>query len=151
MIVFDGLRRAALASLLVIAGSAVAAAADHEVHMLNSGAKGPMVFEPDFIEAAPGDTITFVPTQPGHNVEGVKGMLPDGVQPFKSGFNERYVLTVTAEGVYGVKCTPHYGMGMVALIEVGEPKNLDAAIAVKHPGRAQAVFTELLAKIGTAN
>ena len=131
-----------LAFLLV--GSAQGA--EIEVKMLNVGAKGPMVFEPDFVRAAPGDTIVFVPTQPGHNAESIPGMLPDGVEPFKSGFNHEYRLSVEKEGVYGVKCTPHYGMGMVALISVGTPANLDAAKAVKHPGKAQPTFQALLAQ-----
>lgn len=74
-------------------------------------------------------------------------MMPDGAAPFRGDFNKPYTLTVPAEGLYGVKCTPHYGMGMVALIEVGAPVNLEAAKAVKHPGKAQPVFTELLAQV----
>ena len=97
-------------------------AADIEVKMLNSGAKGPMVYEPNFVEATVGDTIVFVPTDVGHDVASIEGMLPEGAEPFKSAFGEEYRLTVTEEGVYGVKCTPHYGMGMVALIKVGEPQ-----------------------------
>jgi pseudoazurin len=50
---------------------------------------------------------------------------------------------MTQEGVYGVKCAPHYGMGMVALIVVGKPVNLDAAEAVKQTGKAKTVFAEL--------
>lgn len=114
--------------------------------MLNLGAEGAMVFEPDFVKAAPGDAIVFVPTRPGHNAESIKGMLPDGVQPFKGRFNEACRVTVAADGVYGVKCTPHYGMGMVALVEVGGPVNLDEAKRVKRPGLAQKRFADIFAK-----
>lgn len=134
----------------VIAAGAVQAA-EIEVHMLNKGAKGAMVFEPDLIVAAPGDTIRFVPTDKGHNVETIKGMLPTGAEPFKSKFNEEYTVTVTAEGVYGVKCAPHYAMGMVALIKVGEPANAEDAKAVKQTGKAKAAFTELFGRALTAN
>ncbi|WP_062015617.1 pseudoazurin [Aureimonas sp. AU4] len=126
-------------------------AAEIEVKMLNLGAKGPMVFEPDFVRAAPGDTVVFVPTDAGHNAESVPGMLPEGVPPFKSGFNKEYRLTVEKPGVYGIKCTPHYGMGMVALVAVGEPVNLEAAKAVKHPGRAGQVFQQLLAEAASGS
>ena len=64
----------ALGAAVVFAGAA--GAAELEVRMLNKGAKGTMVFEPDLIVAAPGDTIRFVPTDKGHNVETIKGMLP---------------------------------------------------------------------------
>ena len=53
-------------------------------------------------------------------------------------------VTFDKDGVYGVKCAPHYAMGMVALIEVGQPVNLDEAKAVKHTGKAKTVFAELL-------
>ena len=80
--------------------------------------------------------------------EAVKGMLPEGVETFKSKMNEEFVLTVEQDGVYGVKCAPHYGMGMVALIVAGEPGNVDEAKTAKHPGKAKKVFEELLAQAG---
>ena len=67
--------------------SSFANAAEFEVKMLNKGEKGGMVFQPDFIKAAPGDTIKFVPTDKGHNVESIKGMIPEGVDKFKSKFS----------------------------------------------------------------
>ena len=118
--------------------------------MLNKGAKGTMVFEPDFIVAAPGDTVTFVPTDKSHDAESVKDMLPEGATPFKGKMNEQVTMTVDKEGVYGVKCTPHYGMGMVALVVVGKPANLDQAKAAKHPGKAKKVFAELLSQAEAA-
>jgi pseudoazurin len=121
-------------------------AAEHEIHMLNKGEKGTMVFEPDFVQAEPGDTIRFVAVDKGHNAESIKGMLPEGAAAFKGKINEEVTITVETEGVYGVKCTPHYGMGMVMLVIVGKPVNVDAAKAVKHPGKAKGIFEQLLAK-----
>lgn len=48
------------------------------------------------------------------------------------------MLTVTEPGLYGVKCSPHVTMGMVALIQVGAAPapNLEAAKAVKLAGKA---------------
>ena len=74
-------------------------------------------------------------------------MLPDGVETFKSKFGDDYVLTVGAEGVYGIKCSPHYGMGMVALIAVGVPVNLEEAQAVKHRGKAKERFETAFSKV----
>jgi pseudoazurin len=139
----------ALGAAVALTGAA--GAAEIEVKMLNKGEKGAMVFEPDFVSAAPGDTIRFVPTDKGHNVETIKGMLPEGAEPFKSKFNEVFTVTLDREGVYGVKCAPHYGMGMVALIEVGEPVNLEEAKAVKQTGKAKAVFAELLGQAVASN
>lgn len=121
-----------------------AQAADHQVQMLNKGDKGAMVFQPDFIVAQPGDTVTFLPTDKSHDAQSIKGMIPEGAEPFKGKISQEITVTVTEEGVYGVKCLPHYGMGMVALIVVGEPTNLDQAKTVKHPGKARKVFADLL-------
>lgn len=118
-------------------------AAEFEVLMLNKGEKGGMVFQPDFVKASPGDTIKFVPTDKGHNVESIKGMLPENVEKFKSKFNKEFVLTVSEDGLYGVKCTPHYGMGMVALIAVGDPANEEGALAAKQPGKAKERFAAI--------
>ena len=124
------------AALALAAG--MAHAAEHEVTMLNKGEAGMMVFEPAFVKAEPGDVIHFVPTDKSHNVEAIKEILPEGVEVFKSKINEEYSLTVTEPGVYGVKCTPHYAMGMVALIQVGDaPANLEAAKTTKMPKKAR--------------
>ncbi len=138
----------ALAALAFGAAAGAASAADFEVKMLNKGAEGAMVFEPSFVQVQPGDVVHFVPTDKGHDVGSIKGMLPEGVEPFKAKMNEAYDLTATVEGVYGVKCTPHLPMGMVALVVVGDPSsNLEAAKAVKNPKKAQERFDAAFAKI----
>ena len=142
---------AALALGVAVIFAGTAGAAEIEVKLLNKGEKGAMVFEPDFVSVAPGDTIRFVPTDKGHNAETIKGMTPEGAEPFKSKFNEEFTVTLDKEGIYGVKCAPHYGMGMVALIEVGEPVNLTEAQAVKQTGKAKAVFTGLFGQVVAAN
>lgn len=141
---FPKLIAATLAALLL---TSAAYAENFEVKMLNKGADGAMVFEPAFVKAAVGDTVTFISTDKGHNAEGIEGMLPDGVEAFKSGMGEDYVLTLTAEGLYGVKCTPHYSMGMVALIQAGAPVNQEAVVAVTQKGKAKSRFEPLFAQV----
>ena len=131
----------ALGAAVAIVGTANAA--EFEVKMLNKGEKGRMVFEPDYVKAEPGDTIRFIPTDKGHNAETIKGMLPEGAKAFKSKFNEDFSVTLDKDGIYGIKCTPHYGMGMVAVIEVGEPTNLAEAQDVRHSGKAKTVFADI--------
>ena len=133
----------AAAALAVLAFAGGAAAEEHVVEMLNKGEKGAMVFQPNLVHAAPGDTVKFVPTDKSHNVESIKGMIPEGAESFKSKMNEEITVTFDKDGVYGVKCAPHYGMGMVALIVVGQPVNADEAKAVKQTGKAKAAFAEL--------
>lgn len=134
----------AAALALVLAGTA--AAADHTVRMRTQGASGGvMVFEPAFLQVQPGDTVTFEPTDPGHNAASVEGMTPPGAQPFAGKLNEALKVTFSTPGAYGYECTPHYAMGMVGLIVVGPkpPANLAQAQAVEHPQRAQAVFDDM--------
>jgi pseudoazurin len=142
----------AIAALLALAMPAgPAAAEEHEVRMLNKGSAGIMVFEPAFVRAAPGDTVRFVPTDRGHNAETIKGMVPAGAAGFRGEMNEEVVLQIEAAGVYGVKCAPHYGLGMVALIVAGEPDNAAEAMAVKHPGKAKIVFADLFGQTAFAS
>lgn len=138
---------AAGAAALVAGSSRASASVDHQVSMLNKGAKGAMVFEPDLIVASPGDTVTFVPTDKTHNAESIAGMLPEGAESFKGKINEQITIKVEAEGVYGIKCMPHYAMGMIALVVVGAPKNLEEAKAVKHPGQAKKRFAAVFAEV----
>lgn len=118
-----------------------------EVKMLNKGENGSMVFEPAFLEVAPGDTVTFIPTNKGHNAESIKGMLPEGAEKFKSKLSKEFSITLDQEGLYGVKCTPHYSLGMVALIQVGAAVNLDEAAAVKQKGKAKKRFVPLFEQV----
>jgi pseudoazurin len=92
-----------------------------EVQMLNVGADNQrMVFEPAFVQAQPGDTIRFIATDRGHNAEINDGMLPEGAEAFAGRVNEEIEVTLDVEGVYGVICKPHYAMGMVMTIAVGD-------------------------------
>ena len=103
--------------------------------------------EPALVKIEPGDTVKFVATNKGHNAETINGMLPDGAAAFTGKVNQDIAVTFDKPGIYGVKCLPHYGMGMVALIVVGEPPNLDAARAVTHPGKARPVFAALFGRL----
>jgi pseudoazurin len=133
---------ATLAAAATLMGQ-MAFAETFEVKMLNKGEAGSMVFEPAFLNVASGDTVVFVPTDKGHNVESIKGMLPDGVDTFKSKMNKEFSITFETDGVYGIKCTPHYAMGMVGLIQVGDAVNLEAASSVKQKGKAKKRFPGL--------
>ncbi|MFT4160696.1 MAG: pseudoazurin [Shinella zoogloeoides] len=137
------------AAAVILALALPAAAADFEVHMLNKGAEGAMVFEPAFVKVAPGDTVTFIPTDKGHNVETIKDMIPEGAEAFKSKMNEHYKVTFDKAGAYGVKCTPHVGMGMVGLVVVGDaPANIDAVKTGKLPKKARERLDAAIAAAG---
>lgn len=91
--------------------------------MLNQGEDGVMVFQPGYLRAEDGDSVTFVPTDPAHN--SVSDAIPDGARAWNGGLNESVTVTLEKEGIYLYKCTPHLPLGMVGVIQVGEPVNMD--------------------------
>lgn len=133
----------ALTAAATIALPGQAYAREYVVKMLNKGSTGPMVFEPAFVKVAPGDTVRFIATDKSHNAETIPGMVPAGAASFKGPMNKDVTVTFTKSGVYGVKCLPHYGLGMIALVEVGKPGNLAQAKGVKHPPLAQRRFDSI--------
>ena len=129
--------------LVALALTGFAEAAEIEVKMLNKGTEGVMVFEPALVKIEPGDSIKFVATDKGHNAEAIKTMLPNGTAPFTGKINEEIVVTFDRPGVYGYKCAPHYGMGMVGMVVVGTPDNAEQVKAIVHPGKAKQTFAKL--------
>lgn len=119
----------------------------YEVKMLNRGAGGTMVFEPDFLKIKPGDTVKFIATNRSHNAASIKGMMPEGAKPFQGRIDEELEVTFDIPGYYGIKCTPHYPMGMIMLIKVGGNITLPESYrTVRQPGRARKRFDALFAK-----
>ncbi|MDO6966876.1 pseudoazurin [Rhizobium alvei] len=123
---------------MALAAASQATAADFEVHMLNKGKDGAMVFEPGLSKIAVGDSVTFLPTDKSHNAETIKDLIPEGAEAFKGKMNETVKITFSTEGAYVIKCAPHLGMGMVALVVVGDkPANLESIKTAKLPKKAR--------------
>lgn len=138
------MRYLSIPALIALLACPPALAEVHEIRMLNRGAAGSMVYEPDFVRVAPGDTVRFLPTQSGHNAASIPGLLPEGAEAFKSKINQPFELTLEQPGFYGVQCTPHAAMGMVMLIQVGEPTprtpTLPAGLAPRADERLKTIF-----------
>jgi pseudoazurin len=134
---------AALALASTIGGAAVAET--YEVHMLNKGEAGNMVFEPAALSVSAGDTIKFLATDRGHNAETIKGMIPEGADAFGGKVNEEFEVTLGTEGYYAVMCKPHFSMGMVMVIQVGSKAGApDDFLAGRLPPRAKQRLEEQL-------
>ena len=128
--------------------SSLAYAETTTIEMLNKrddGAK--MVYSQDIARVAVGDTITWVPTSKGHNVEFVAG--PDGWDlPKKSKNNKEVSITFNVPGIYFYQCTPHKGMGMVALVVVGDDtSNKDAIAKAKAVGKSKKKLKAMLGEL----
>lgn len=122
----------------------------HEVKMLNRGAGGAMVYEPDYLAIAPGDRVKFIATQPSHNAASLPGFLPEGAEPFKGRINEEVEVTFEVPGFYGIQCIPHLAMGMVMLIQVGERPSSAVQIPASLPTRARQRFEQILEQADSA-
>ena len=125
-------------------------AADTTVEMLNKrddGAK--MVYSEDISRIDVGDSITWLPTSKGHNVEFIAG--PDGWDaPKKSKLSKEVTITFDTPGVYLYQCTPHKSMGMIAIVIVGEadPKVVkDRLKDVKVKGKSKKKLKALLGEL----
>ena len=134
-------------AVIALASFGNVAAAEVEIRMLDKGTEGVMVFEPALVKIEPGDTVKFLASNKGHNAESIKTMMPSDATPFTGKMSEDTSVTFDKPGVYGVKCLPHYAMGMVGLIVVGTPSNTDEAKAVTHPGKAKHVFATLFSRL----
>lgn len=146
-----------LAALLgLMATVLVAPAQAQETHVIEMLNKHPdygrrrNVFHPQLVTVKPGDKVLFKSVERGHNAETIKGMIPEGAERFRGRLSKDYEVTFEKPGVYGIKCTPHYALGMVAVVVVegeGIEASLEQAKSVKHRGKARRVFEEILAEV----
>lgn len=123
-------------------------AEDTTVEMLNKrddGAK--MVYSEDITRIDVGDTITWVPTSKGHNVEFIAA--PEGFDiPKKSKNGKEVAITFDTPGIYYYWCTPHKGMGMIALVVVGDDtSNIDDIAGAKAVGKSKKKLKALLSEL----
>jgi|TARA_B100001094_G_C18165482_1_gene791796 pseudoazurin len=135
-----------LSTVAIMASLSVPAfAEDMTIEMLNKrddGAK--MVYSQDIARIDVGETITWVPTSKGHNVQFVAG--PDGWDlPKKSKNNKEVAITFDAPGIYVYVCTPHATMGMLGVVVVGDGDN-DVSKA-KVRGKSKKKLKQLLADL----
>ena len=115
--------------IILLAFSTLASSSEHEIKMLNFGTDGGMVFEPGFLKVNVGDTVNFKAIDLTHNTESVAGLIPDGATGWKGEINENVSVVIDKEGVYVYQCTPHVILGMVGVIQAGNPINKDKVMS----------------------
>ena len=118
------------------------------IEMLNKDADGnKMIYSEEIAHIAVGESITWVPTDKGHNVEIIAA--PEGFDiPKKSKNSKEVTIEFTVPGVYYYWCTPHKGMGMIGLVVVDEDThNKDAVAKAKALGKSKKKLKKLLEDI----
>ena len=131
---------------LLIAQSAFAA--DETIEMLNKLGKEHMVYSKKIVKVDIGDTVFWKSTKPGHNVEFIKGGVPEGVGKFRSALSKDTEYKFVIPGIYAYWCTPHKGMGMIGFVVVGNDKsNLEAIKKLKYQGKSKKIAEELISSL----
>jgi pseudoazurin len=124
-----------------------ARADEFQVKERNRGPTGFFVFAPELVRIKPGDTIDFIASDKGHDVHSVNGMIPDGAQPFDGNTNQDTKMTFSQPGVYVFACKLHKVMGMVGVVVVGDPVNIDRIDPSSLPAKAKVKIQTLLDQI----
>ncbi len=129
-----------LSAIIATMAAISVTAAEHTVQMKNQGSTGIMVFEPAVLKVAVGDTVTFQPSDMGHNSQSIPSMSPAGAKGWTGGINQAVSVTIETEGVYIYKCQPHLALGMIGVVVAGEATNIEA-INAKVPAMEKALLS----------
>ena len=134
------------ASLIILMTfSSNAFAADETIEMLNKQGKEMMVYSKKIVKINVGDTVFWKATDKGHNVEFIKGGVPQGIEKFKTKFNKDVQYTFNIPGIYAYWCTPHKSMGMIGFVVVDNDKsNLDAIKKIRFTGKSKKIAPDLI-------
>ena len=119
-----------------------------ELEMLNKDTAGrKMVYSQELVHVDLGDTITWIPTSKGHNVEIIAA--PEGFDiPKKSKNGKEVSIEFTVPGIYYYWCTPHKGMGMIGLVVVdNDTSNKDVIAKAKAMGKSKKKLKTLLGEL----
>ena len=120
-------------------------AADTTIEMLNKQGKESMVYSQKIVNINVGDTVFWKATTKGHNVQFMKGGVPEGVEKFKSKMNKDTEYTFTVPGIYAYWCTPHKSMGMIGFVVVGNNKsNLDDIKKIRYVAKSKKIAPDLI-------
>ena len=123
-------------------------AADETIEMLNKLGKESMVYSKKILRIKVGDTVLWKATDKGHNVEFIKGGVPEGVEKFRSKFNVDVEYKFTIPGIYAYWCTPHKNMGMIGYVVVGEDKsNLEEIKKIRYSAKSKKIAPDLISQL----
>ena len=134
--------------LLILLNSQPSFGADQTIEMLNKLGKEHMVYSQKIVNIEVGDSVFWKSTTPGHNVEFIKGGVPEGVEKFRSKVSKDTEYKFEIPGIYAYWCTPHKGMGMIGFVVVGNNKeNLEAIKKIKYLGKSKKIAQELISSL----
>jgi pseudoazurin len=123
-------------------------AAEITVDMLNAKDGEMYVYSTKIVRVAVGDVVTWKATNAGHNAVFVPKAFPEGAAPLDGMLSKDVSYTFDKPGIYMVKCNPHYGLGMLQAVVVGnDVSNLEQVKAANYPGKAKAAADAIFAEL----
>ena len=134
--------------LIITLWTGLLSAGEVEVQMLNKLNNEYMVYSKKIVKIDVGDTVFWKATDASHNVEFIKGAVPEGVQSFKSKLSKDVSYEFKIPGIYAYWCTPHKSMGMIGFVIVGNDlSNMDSITKLKYIGKSKKIAKELISQI----
>ena len=128
--------------------SSYALSADITVEMLNKFNNEYMVYSKKIVRININETVLWKATDKGHNVEFIKGAIPEGVENFKSKYNVDVEYEFTIPGIYAYWCTPHKSLGMIGFVVVGDDRsNLEIISNINYYGKSKKVAKLLIERL----
>ena len=120
-------------------------AADENIEMLNQLVNESMVYSKKIVRINVGESVLWKSIDKGHNVEFIRNGVPEGVDKFRSKFNQDVEYKFTIPGIYAYWCTPHKNMGMIGFVIVGNDKsNLESIKAIRYSAKSKKIAPDLI-------
>ena len=134
--------------LMITLWTGLSYAGEIEVQMLNKLNNEYMVYSKKIVKIDVGDTVFWKATDSSHNVEFIKGAVPEGVESFKSKLNKDVRYEFKIPGIYAYWCTPHKSLGMIGFVIVGDNlSNKEAISNVKYFGKSKKIAEKLIEQL----
>ena len=136
-----------LITLLFLQNESISAT--YDVDMLNKRDDGEkMVYSTDVLHVNLNDTVTWLPTTKGHNVEFIEAPESADLPKKPSKVNKEFSYTFNEPGIYLYQCSPHKSMGMIALVVVdGNLSNIDDIASTRVVGKSKKKLKDLLSSL----
>jgi len=134
--------------LIITLWTGLSYAGEIEVEMLNKLNNEYMVYSKKIVKINVGDTVFWKATDSSHNVEFIKGAVPEGVESFKSKLSKDVSYEFKIPGIYAYWCTPHKSLGMIGFVIVGNDlSNKEAISNVKYFGKSKKIAEQLIEQL----
>ena len=134
--------------LIITLWAGLSYAEEVKVEMLNKFNNEYMAYSKKIVKINVGDTVFWKATDSSHNVEFIKGAVPDGVESFKSKLNKDVRYEFKIPGIYAYWCTPHKSLGMIGFVIVGNDlSNKESISNVKYFGKSKKIAEQLIEKL----